>query len=103
MANYDSGNLQEALADFTLAIRTLPSFASAYFMRGRVYQALGNQQGAYRDYNLAEVLWPICVGPCGAGGSLKASNPEAFYERGRILARQGNKQEAIKALGSWIK
>jgi tetratricopeptide (TPR) repeat protein len=45
------GNTDSAIADYEMAIRLDPTFASAYYSRGRIYESQGNIERARSDYN----------------------------------------------------
>ena len=47
---FERGEAEEALAEYTEAIRLDPNFAVAYFNRGQTYFALGQSQKAVQDY-----------------------------------------------------
>jgi len=49
-AYYNLGQHQRAIQDFNEAIRIDPQHAYAYYMRGLVNQALGNNSAANRDF-----------------------------------------------------
>ncbi len=50
---FDGARYDEALADFDLAIELEPEFAAAYFNRGRVHKAQGNELQAEEDLRRA--------------------------------------------------
>jgi len=55
---YQHGFLEEAIADWTEAIRLDPNFATAYVNRGKAKSDLGEYQGAILDYDQAIRLAP---------------------------------------------
>ena len=52
------GEYQEAVDDFTRAIKIKPDFADAYYNRGLVYYNLGKYQEAVDDYTRAIKIKP---------------------------------------------
>ncbi|MDR2151642.1 MAG: tetratricopeptide repeat protein [Helicobacteraceae bacterium] len=47
------GNMQEAIKQFTQAIKIDPKYAKAYYNRGVVYEKIGDYKQAISDYNQA--------------------------------------------------
>jgi S1-C subfamily serine protease/lipoprotein NlpI len=58
MKNFESGNFQEALGNFSEAIKQRKNFAKAYVLRGVTYAALGNMAMAVKDLAEAKRLDP---------------------------------------------
>lgn len=54
--NYNLGNYQDAIIDFTVAINFEPEYAEAFFYRGKSKQANGNFMGGLIDLNDARKL-----------------------------------------------
>ena len=50
LAHYDSGNLEQAIEDFTKAIELAPEDERNYFNRGLAYYDSGNPEMAVRDF-----------------------------------------------------
>ena len=57
-ARRDSGALDEAVADFTRALRQWPGYPAAHYFRGRVYEKRGQLTEAYADLSQAAQLDP---------------------------------------------
>jgi tetratricopeptide (TPR) repeat protein len=47
------GNVERALADYEMAIRLDPTYAAAYYRRGRTNEDRGDIEKARADYNAA--------------------------------------------------
>jgi tetratricopeptide (TPR) repeat protein/serine/threonine protein kinase len=56
--HYNQGKLDQALADFNLAIQLDPKYAAAYYNRGNVYSKQGKLDQALADFNKAIELDP---------------------------------------------
>lgn len=54
----DAGNMQDALTILTSALKDYPQSADLYIERGRIYNALGNQQAALFDIKKAAEINP---------------------------------------------
>jgi|GEM_PF-3558195 len=52
-AKRDAGRLEEAILDFTRALRQWPGYPAAHYFRGRVYERLNKLNDAYADLALA--------------------------------------------------
>jgi tetratricopeptide (TPR) repeat protein len=72
-AKYKSGNYQESVIEYTLAIQFAPSVALAFCGRGDAYCKLGKLELAMTDYNRAVVLDPEMVVPYYRRGNLHFS------------------------------
>lgn len=57
-AKRDAGRLEEALLDFTRALRQWPGYPQAHFFRGRIYERQGKIMEAYADIARASELDP---------------------------------------------
>lgn len=57
-ARRDAGKLNDAVLDFSRAIRQWPGYPQAYFFRGRVYERQGKFMEAYADLARAVELDP---------------------------------------------
>ncbi|MCG6137245.1 MAG: tetratricopeptide repeat protein [Nostoc sp. LLA-1] len=79
--NYQAGNYQAAVADFTLAIELDPENALVYNKRGNAFYKLGDYQQAKADSSKAITLNP--------------QNASAYYDRGFSLYALGKYKEAI--------
>ena len=51
VANYEAGDLEQAIKDYTKAIELDSTYTLAYNYRGSVYYDLGNIEQAITDYN----------------------------------------------------
>ena len=69
---YQKGNYNQAISDYTDAIRHNPSFARAYDNRGVVYLRMGNYDQAIQNYNEAIRLDP--------GNALTYNNRGSAYD-----------------------
>ncbi|MFZ5452163.1 MAG: tetratricopeptide repeat protein [Thermodesulfobacteriota bacterium] len=75
------GNLEQALADFTEAIRLKPNFWAAYLNRGTALRRKGEFDQAIADYNQAIQMKPDLY--------------DAYTLRGICYGKKGQYQEAI--------
>lgn len=57
-AKRDAGQLNEAVVDFTRALRQWPGYPQAHYFRGRVYERQGKLMEAYADIARAAGLDP---------------------------------------------
>ena len=57
-ARRDSGQLDEAILDFTRALRQWPGYPAAHFFRGRIYERQNHLNEAYADLAMAAQLDP---------------------------------------------
>ncbi|MDR1910894.1 MAG: tetratricopeptide repeat protein [Helicobacteraceae bacterium] len=55
IAAYESGNFQEAIRQFSIAIRENPKNALSYIGRGIAYDDLGDTNKAIADFNQAKL------------------------------------------------
>lgn len=100
LAYYDLGKKSEALKDANKAILKNDRDAVAYLVRTRILIDFGQWEKAvelqpyYSDQFVS--LWPFLS--YGGGGSSLQGNPATFYDRGRTLARLGDKKGAIENL-----
>jgi len=81
IASYNSGNLEQAIQDFTEAIELDPDYALAYFKRAVAFRILGDYEQAIADYDQA-----IRIDP-------KESN--AYNNRGWCYFNLGDYEQAI--------
>jgi len=90
-ANYMliSGNLNEAVNYYNLAIQQNPKFPEAYMGLGMAYKELGRYQEAYLATSKAIKLRPDYF--------------QAYYNLGLILEKQNNCEDAIKAYDKFLK
>jgi tetratricopeptide (TPR) repeat protein len=58
VANYNSGDYEQAIADYSKAIELDPDDATAYSNRGSAYKESGDLEQAIADYNKAIELDP---------------------------------------------
>ena len=82
VANYEAGELEKAIRDFTHAIELDANYAEAYINRGLAYYGLGKFQQAIADYNKAIELDP--------------SKLYAYYNRGLAYHSSGDLEQAIE-------
>lgn len=75
------GQYEEAIANYTEAIRLDPQNRRAYYGRGNAYAELGDYEEAVADYSQAIRLDP--------------NQPGAYYSRGVVLSYQGQYEEAV--------
>ncbi|MDR2035047.1 MAG: tetratricopeptide repeat protein [Helicobacteraceae bacterium] len=76
-----SGNFQEAIKQFSIAIKEDSNYAYAYNNRGVIYRSLGDHNKAIEDYNQAIKIDPTFA--------------YAYYNRGLVYYNLGNKSKAI--------
>ena len=81
MTNYEKGEYDKAIADFSEAIKREPDHADAYYNRGNAYCYEVDYDKAITDYTKAIALNP--------------THAEVYYKRGRIYAEDGDYEEAI--------
>ena len=79
---YNNQDYQEAIEDFTQAIKINSNYAEAYLKRGNARYYLGDYQGTIEDYNQAIIINP--------------NYAEAYNSRGCARYSSGDPQEAIK-------
>jgi tetratricopeptide (TPR) repeat protein len=96
-------SLQEAIEDYTQAIRLNPDYAAAYYQRGRILSKLGDDQGAIKDYIKGLELDPFAYTPNREVAeeyikSLQISpkDADAYYRRGLVRYSLKDTQGAIK-------
>jgi serine protease Do len=77
----DQGNTQDAITDYTKALRMNPNNAMAYLYRGHARYQLGDKQGAIADYDQAI--------------RCNSNNGMAYLYRGFTHYQEGDKLEAI--------
>lgn len=75
------GQYEEAIADYTEAIRLDPENPSAYYGRGNAYAELGDYEEAVGDYTESIRLDP--------------DQPGVYVNRGLVLSYQGRYEEAV--------
>ncbi len=80
-AKFDLGKKEEAINDYSEAIRLKPDYVEAYYKRGDAKFDLGKKEEASDDYNKAIQLKPDYV--------------EVYCKRGNLQLSLGKKQEAI--------
>ena len=81
--HYNAGRFQEAIADYTQAIKRKPDYAVAYNNRGVLYRKLGDVEAALRDYNAALQHDP--------------QNANAYNNRGLLYENKlGDKDAALR-------
>jgi tetratricopeptide (TPR) repeat protein len=77
----DQGNLDQAIYDYTKAIKVYSQHAKAYYNRGNSYVKQGKLSQALDDYNKAVEINPQYT--------------EAYYNLGNTYEKQGNLPQAI--------
>ena len=87
--HWKQGEYQEAIDDYTSAIKINPDDADAYVNRGAAYHNLGKHQEAIDDFNTA-----IKINP---------NYAKAYYNRGMVCKKLGRYQEAIADYTTAIK
>ncbi len=80
--------IENAIEDFTEAIKLKSDYPSAYNNRGRAYFTEGELENAIKDFSKAIELMPRC--------------PEAYHYRGLAYFRKGNSDNAIADLSEAI-
>lgn len=60
-AQFEAGNIQDALTILTSALKQYPNSADLYLERGRIYNAIGNQEAALFDIKKAAEINPEFV------------------------------------------
>jgi thioredoxin len=95
-ARYDSGDYKGAISDAEKALKIDPQDARAMIARDLTQTAMGNPS---QDITALSQIWGLPIPPFG-GSALAAqeTNADRYYADGRRLARQGDKQGAIKSL-----
>jgi len=78
---YKTGNLDQAIVDYTRAIDINPNLAKAYDNRGVAYAKEGSMRRAIDDFTMA-----IADNP---------DDAEAYNNRGHAYAEQGNMAQAL--------
>jgi tetratricopeptide (TPR) repeat protein len=81
ITNFEAGNYEQAIADYTKAIELNPEKAEAYLDRGYAYEQLGDYEQSIADYDRAIALDP--------------QNAPAYYNRGVVFGKQANSQQAV--------
>ncbi len=84
-----NGKFDDAVEDFTKAIKYKSDYASAYNNRGRAYFAKGELENAITDFSKAIEFIPRCS--------------EAYHYRGLAYFRKGNFDDAIADLNEVIR
>lgn len=80
-AYWSQGQLEQAIAAYTEALRISPQYAKAYYSRGCVYASKGQSDQAIADYTA--VL------------RIDAQDADAYYNRGNVYANKGQMDRAI--------
>lgn len=78
----DNGDIDDAIKDYSEAIRLNPEYAEAYYCRGRAHNNNGNINDSLNDYNK-------CI-------DLKPGFAPAYNNRGFIRINKGAYSEALK-------
>ncbi|WP_370476967.1 tetratricopeptide repeat protein [Tamlana flava] len=81
--NYDLGEYEKALANFTKVIKEVPTQPNTYILRASVYTALENHYEAIRDYSTAILIDP---------------SADNYYSRGTFLLNLNYFQRANEDL-----
>jgi len=83
-----SGDFQQAINFYNLAIKQNPNFSEAYLGLGMAYKELGKYNDAYAATQKAI--------------ELKPNYYQAYYNLGLILEKQGKNDEAIKSYEKFL-
>lgn len=109
------GAMNEAISDFSDALRLMPDLAAAYVGRGNAYAIEGSHDQAIADYSQAIRLRPEDAAAYVARGQVYVAlgqieqaiidytsaiqvwptDPIAYYQRGQALLSQGEREKAI--------
>jgi len=109
------GAINEAISDFSDALRLMPDLAAAYVGRGNAYAIEGSHDQAIADYSQAIRLRPedaaayvargqvyVALGEIGqaiidytSAIQMWPTDPIAYYQRGQALLNQGEREKAI--------
>lgn len=83
-----NGDIDNAIKDYSEAIRLNPEYAEAYYCRGRAYENNGNINDSLNDYSK-------CI-------NLKPTYAPAYNGRGAVRLKTENYSEALKDLDQAI-
>jgi tetratricopeptide (TPR) repeat protein len=86
VTDYQAGNFDKAIADFTSAVKERPKFADAYFNRGLCHEAKKDWKSAIADFTKVFETKPKLA--------------DAYVERGRSYAASGDFASAQKDFGT---
>ena len=86
--HFEKGRLDEAIAEYSEAIRLDPQFAAAYYNRGQAYFTIGKAQLAIQDYGDAIRLSPD-----------RPELPLAYAGRAMAYTLLGEDEEAQRDIG----
>ena len=82
------GNFREAIADLTQTLQLEPNNVAAYYNRGNVKYELGDELGAFQDYNQAQAIKP--------DPDIDPDDEHGFYGRAIARSRMGDNQGALE-------
>lgn len=94
VAHEQMQQLDQALQDYDLAIRLVPSFGMAHQYRGHVHAARHDYELAINDYDQA-LRCAEAVQIDAQGQMLTTKVPTVYYDRGNALFQLGRYQEAV--------
>lgn len=101
VSHFDSGEFDQAIADFDKAIAGEAKFTTAYFNRGRAHNAKGDRDAAIMDFSKAIELTPnfemACVNRAAAYRT--KGDYDAATDYARVLNINPKNSEAASDLG----
>ncbi|HEY9614583.1 tetratricopeptide repeat protein [Allocoleopsis sp.] len=83
-------NYHEAIADLTQTLQLKPNYVAAYYNRGNAKYDLGDEPGAFQDYNQAQAIAPA--------PDIDPNDEHGYYGRGLARSRMGDNQGALEDL-----
>jgi len=79
--NFNKGQYDEAISDFTRTLEINPKLGNVYYNRGTAYWAKGEYDNAISDFNKALGINP--------------RDPDAYMSRGGVYIKKGQPDQAI--------
>jgi tetratricopeptide (TPR) repeat protein len=90
LVSYDMKDFKSAIVASTQAIQLDPASQENFLIRGRIREAMGDQNGAKQDYAKIKDLFCLrCGGP-------PLGNGEKFYRQGIFIRQKGDRKGALK-------